>query len=94
MIVSKGQEARKQKEDEPMKITITPMMLCDLLGGKFTCEACEALCELYSEEYPEVAPAIGDIACSYSEINADWLEEDDEEKVIARLENGNVLIAL
>ena len=77
-----------------MKITITPMMLCDLLGGKFTCEACEALCDLYSEQYPEVAPAIGDIACSYSEVNADWLEEDDEEKIIARLENGNVLIAL
>ena len=29
-----------------MKITITAMMLCDLLGGKFTLEACEALCDL------------------------------------------------
>ena len=24
-----------------MKITITAIMLCDLLGGKFTLEACE-----------------------------------------------------
>lgn len=78
-----------------MKITITPMMLCDLLGGKFTCEACEALCDWFDETASaDFAPAIGDIACSYSEVKADWLEEDDEEKVIARLENGNVLIAL
>lgn len=77
-----------------MKITITPMMLCDLLGGKFTCEACEVLCDFYAEHLHEEAPAIGDIACSYSEVNADWLEEDDEEKIIARLNNGNALIAL
>ena len=78
-----------------MKITITPMMLCDLLGGKFTCEACEALCNYFEETAGnDFAPHIGDIAVSYSEISADWLEEDDEEKVIARLENGNVLIAL
>ena len=83
------------KEDEPMKITSTSMMLCDLLGGKFTCEACEALCNWLDETAPaDFAPAIGDLACSYSEIDADDLEEDDEEKVIARLENGNVLIAL
>ena len=73
-----------------MKITITAIMLCDLLGGKFTLEACEKLCELYEES--ETAPAIGDIACSYSEIRADWVEDDDD--IIARLNNGNVLIAL
>ena len=48
-----------------MKITITSMMLCDLLGGKFTCEACEALCNWLDETAPaDFAPAICDIACS------------------------------
>lgn len=78
-----------------MKITITPMMLCDLLGGKFTCEACEALCDWFDETADkDFAPAIGDIACSYSEIEEGWLEEDDEGRIIARLSNGNVVIAL
>lgn len=78
-----------------MKITITAIMLCDLLGGKFTLEACEALCDYFEDAATnDFAPAIGDIACSYSEMSADWVEDDDEENVIARLENGNVLIAL
>lgn len=77
-----------------MKITITAHMLCDLCGGKFTLEACEALCSWFDEIADrDFAPAIGDICVSYSELDASWLEEDDEEKVIARLNNGNVLIA-
>jgi hypothetical protein len=75
-----------------MKITITAIMLCDLLGGKFTLEACEKLCKLYEES--ECAPLIGDIACSFSEMPADWADEEDEENIIARLNNGNVLVAL
>ena len=78
-----------------MKITITAMMLCDLLGGKFTLEACEALCDWFENMADDsFAPAIGDIACSYSEMPADWADEEDEENVIARLDNGNVLVAL
>lgn len=78
-----------------MKITITAIMLCDLLGGKFTLEACEALCDWFEEVATnDFAPAIGDIACSYSEMPADWADEEDEENVIARLGNGNVLISL
>lgn len=78
-----------------MKITITAMMLCDLLGGKFTLEACEALCDYFEDiATNDFAPAIGDIACSYSEMPAAWVEDDDEENVIARLNNGNVLMAL
>lgn len=78
-----------------MKITITAIMLCDLLGGKFTLEACEALCDWFEETADSsFAPAIGDIACSYGEMPADWVDEDDEEKIIARLNNGNVLVAL
>lgn len=78
-----------------MKITITAMMLCDLLGGKFTLEACEALCDWFDMTADnDFAPTVGDIACSYSEIEESWLAEDDEERIIARLDNGNVLIAL
>ena len=75
-----------------MKITITAMMLCDLCGGKFTLEACEALCNYFEEHAPDAAPHIGDIACSYSEVSADWVEDDD--RVITMLDNGNALIAL
>lgn len=78
-----------------MKITITPEMLCELTGGKFTHEACEALCDFFEETADrDFASAIGDICVSYSEISADWLEEDDEERVIAHLDNGNVLLAM
>ena len=78
-----------------MKITITAIMLCDLLGGKFTLEACEALCDWFEDVADSsFAPAIGDIACSFSEIRAEDADEEDEERVIARLDNGNVLIAL
>lgn len=78
-----------------MKITITAIMLCDLLGGKFTLEACEALCDWFEDVATnDFAPAIGDIACSYSEMPADWVEDEDEENIIAWLNNGNVLIAL
>lgn len=78
-----------------MKITITANMLCDLLGGKFTLEACEALCDWFEDVADNsFAPAIGDIACSFSEMPADWVEDDDEENIIARLNNGNVLVAL
>lgn len=78
-----------------MKITVTAIMLCDLLGGKFTLEACEALCDWYEglEDY-SYAPAIGDIACSFSEIRAEDADEEGEENIIARLDNGNVLVAL
>ncbi len=78
-----------------MKITITAMMLCDLCGGKFTLEACEALCDWFEETAGrDFAPAIGDICVSYTEIDADNIEEDDEENIIARLHNGNVVLAL
>ena len=78
-----------------MKITITAIMLCDLLGGKFTLEACEALCDWFEDMADNsFAPAIGDITCSYSEMPADWVDEEDEENIIAWLNNGNVLIAL
>lgn len=78
-----------------MKITITSMMLCELCGGKFTYEACKALCNQFEETADRnFAPTIGDICVSYSEIGADAIDEDNEEKVIAYLNNGNVLLAM
>lgn len=77
-----------------MKITITAMMLCDLCGGKFTLEACEALCDWFDEIADrDFAPTVGDICISYNELDASWVEEGDEERIVARLNNGNVLIA-
>lgn len=78
-----------------MKITITSMMLCELCGGKFTLEACEALCDWFEGVGDrDFAPAIGDICVSYSEVDVDAIDEDDEERIIAYLDNGNVLLAL
>ena len=72
-----------------MKITITAMMLCDLLGGKFTLEACEKICDLYEES--ECAPHIGDIMVTFGELPAADMDEDEGYNIISHLENGNVL---
>lgn len=78
-----------------MKITITAHMLCNLCEGKFTLEACEALCDWFEEIGDrDFAPAIGDICISYSELRAEDIDEDDEERIIAHLDNGNVLLAM
>lgn len=78
-----------------MKITITSAMLCELCCGKFTYEACEALCDWFEQTADrDFAPAIGDICISYSELRAEDIDEDNKEKIIAHLNNGNVLIAL
>ena len=78
-----------------MKITITAHMLCNLCEGKFTLEACEALCDWFEEIGDrDFAPTIGDICISYSELRAEDIDEDDEERIIAHLDNGNVLLAM
>lgn len=75
-----------------MKIMITPMMLCDLCGGKFTLEACEAICEYYEEFCGDMqAPAIGDIMCLYGEVKT---EDIEDETIMATLKNGNSVIFL
>lgn len=74
-----------------MKITITPEMLCELCGGKFTHEACEAICEYYEEFASEAAPAIGDIMCCFAEMAVEDVEEGDDDCVVAVLSNGNVV---
>lgn len=76
-----------------MKITVTAMTLCDLLGGKFTLEACEAM-EEYFEECgdPATAPHLGDLMVGFAEMAEKDMDEDDEERAIAHLNNGNVLV--
>lgn len=75
-----------------MKIEIGASILCDLLGGHFTFEACEAICELFEEDGADSAPCIGDIAISFREIPADWTDEYNEENLLVKLDNGNVVI--
>lgn len=73
-----------------MLVKVTAMMLVDLLNGKFTEEACEAIGEFFEEFPPEEAPSIGDIAVCFGEIPSDDVEDGDN--VIAHLNNGNVVI--
>lgn len=77
-----------------MKIMITPMMLCDMLGGRYTLEACEAICEYYELwDDGEDTPYIGDIAISFAELDAEDLDEDDENRIVKRLSKGRVLVS-
>lgn len=79
-----------------MKITVTATMLCDLCGGKFTEEAMEAICDFYTDCAPDIAPSVGDICISFCEISAEDYTADygeDEDNLIARLDNGNVVVA-
>lgn len=77
-----------------INIKITAMMLCDLCGGKFTLEACEAICDFFEECGCAEPCSIGDICISFSEVPADWTDEYNEDNTIAVLDNGNVLITL
>ena len=74
-----------------MKITVTPMMLCDLLGGYFTLEACEKICDFYAENDSDAAPHIGDIRVTFGEMPADSIDEEEGYYIISYLDNGNVL---
>lgn len=76
-----------------MTIKITAAMLCDLCGGKFTLEACEAIENYFEECGCNEAVYIGDICVSFGEIPQEWEDDYDEDNLIAVLDNGNVLIA-
>lgn len=60
--------------------------LCD----QFSLCACRAIIDYVNNNMPNDNFSIGDICIMFSEIPADWA--DDEDKVIATLENGSVLI--
>ena len=80
-----------------MKISITSMTLASLLSDSFSYEACEEIERILEEEEEETcpefykAPALGDIAIRFCEIDEDSVEEDDD-NILAHLSNGKVLI--
>lgn len=73
-----------------MTISITPMMLYELCGGKFTYEGAEAICELFADGGADCAPTIGDICVSFGEVPADDIDYGTE--VYTFLRNGNAII--
>lgn len=75
-----------------MKIEVGTSFLRELLGFRYSEEACEAI-EAYCEELNEV-PRLGDIEVMFSEISADAIDVEDYERTnsIILLNNGNVLI--
>lgn len=75
-----------------INIKVTSSMLCDLCGGRFTYEACEAICNYLEDCDCDEPMMIGDICISFSEIPADWTDEYDEDTLVATLDNGNVLV--
>lgn len=75
-----------------MTISITANTLCDLCKGHFTYEGAEALCN-FCEEMSVNGVTIGDLIITFAEVPADWEQEIDEESIIARLQNGNILIS-
>lgn len=75
-----------------INLTVTSTTLCDLLGGAFTYDACEAICEYLNECGCDDPLTIGDISISFSEIPQDWVEDEDSDRVIKILDNGNALI--
>lgn len=66
--------------------------LCGLMNGRFTHEACEAICQ-FMEDNDQPGPfRIGDIAISFCEVPASYESDYTEDEIIARLENGNILV--
>lgn len=77
-----------------MKITITPTMLCTMLGGRYSLEACEAICEYYELwGDDDNVPCIGDVAIAFAELEEKDLDEDDEINIVKRLSKGRVLVS-
>lgn len=68
-----------------MYIYCDASLLCDLMGGDFSYEACEVIVEML-EDLPV---CIGDIKIAFAEISC---EDLTDESVIVELDNGNVLI--
>lgn len=75
-----------------INVKVTPEMLCDMCGGRFTYDACEAICNYFEQCGNDEAVAIGDICISFSEIPSDWNDEYNDENLVALLDNGNALI--
>ena len=76
-----------------INVSVTPMMLATLCGGHFTLEACGAICDYIEECSADEVFDIGDIVISFSEIPIEWINEYNEDQVIAVLNNGNAVVA-
>ena len=74
-----------------INIRVTPSMLCDLCGGRFTLEACEALCE-YLSEIDDTDYYIGDLIVSFAEIGEEDADDYEEDYIVAHLSNGNCVV--
>ena len=79
-----------------MKISITSMTLASLLSDSFSYEACEEIERILEEEEEDCGrfyrvPTLGDIVIGFGEIDADNVDEDDD-NILAHLPNGKVLI--
>lgn len=70
-------------------VQLSTMTLCQLLDGKFSMCAVEAIKEWLDENALDFVPTIGDIYIIFSEVE-EGEEEGDE--IVARLPNGKVLI--
>lgn len=77
-----------------INVALTAGDLCRLMNGRFTYEACEAICDLV-ESCGEAEPfRIGDLAISFSELPAEYASDyDADEQIIIFLDNGNILVA-
>lgn len=74
-----------------INIKVNASLLCDLLAPKFSYDACEAICD-YLEEFESESFYLGDIAISFCEIDAEDIEDYEEENIIAIMKNGKAVI--
>lgn len=76
-----------------INVRISASTLCDLLAPRFTYEACEKICEYLEDCGVEQPLLLGDIVISFSEVPADYIDDYEEENIIATLRNGNILVS-
>lgn len=71
-------------------VQLSAMTLCQLLDGKFSLCAVEAIAEWLDENgaTPEFVPTVDDIYIMFSEVEEG---EEEDDTVVARLPNGKVL---
>lgn len=78
---------------DTINIKVTATTLAELLPN-FTYEACEALIDYFYDCGAENESFyLGDLAISFSEVPAGCEDEYEEERIIATLNNGNILVA-
>lgn len=60
---------------------------------RFSIEGLEALAAYLEDCAPSESFYIGDLDICFAEVPAEWAYEYDEECILARLGNGNILVA-